>query len=262
MDRHGSAIGVLVFAIEVTERKLEGMRKNDFIVVVSHELKTPLTSLTAIVQIATSRLKHKVSEDGVLLGIMDRAGSQLRRMAAIINSFLDVSRLESSQMQLNKSTVNFTQLVIEAMEELQLSSSGHQLVMECRDEHEVVVDKEKLISVVTNLIVNAVKYSPAGGRIEMTCSCTPGKLLFSVSDTALGIAYNDLERIFDRYYRVSSRGVSNISGFGIGLYLTSEIVRLHEGEIWAESELGVGSTFYVSLPCLGSFSLGGVERHL
>ncbi|WP_169306849.1 PAS domain-containing sensor histidine kinase [Pedobacter polaris] len=248
LDGKGKAVGILVFAIEVTERKREEIRKNDFIGIVSHELKTPLTSLQAIVQLAGIRLRKAGSADGFLIDGMDRAAGQVKRMTEMINGFLNVSRLESGQIHIEKTQIDFTSLVVEAMEELQLSSSGHQLVMDCRDVHMVMADREKIISVVTNLMGNAVKYSPTGGRVEMDCSCNNGELVFSVSDQGLGIAPHDLERIFERYYRVSGRQTKNISGFGIGLYLSAEIVRLHGGKIWAQSELGKGSTFYFSLP--------------
>jgi len=95
-----------------------------------------------------------------------------------------------------------------------------------------------------------VKYSPVGGRVEMDCSSKDGALVFSVSDCGIGIASYDLDRIFERYYRVSAEETRNISGFGIGLYLSAEIVQLHGGKIWAQSEFGKGSTFYCSLPLL------------
>jgi signal transduction histidine kinase len=248
LDGSGVPVGIRVFAIEVTDRKREEMRKNDFIGIVSHELKTPLTSLTAIVQLASRQVKSGVVDPEFFVDIMHRAGGQVKRMGEMINGFLNVSRLESGQILLEKERVDFTGLVVAAMEELQLSSAGHELVMECRDVHMVMADKEKIISVVTNLMANAVKYSPAGGRIEMTCAVEDEWLIFSVADQGMGIAAYDLERIFERYYRVSGKQTRNISGFGIGLYLSAEIVRLHGGKIWAESELGKGSVFYISLP--------------
>lgn len=247
LDPSGEPTGILVFAIEVTARKHEEQRKNDFINIVSHELKTPLTSLTAIVQLVSSRIRKTKIEDKFISGAMDRADGQIKRMVSMITGFLNISRLESGHIFIEKSHLDFTGLVIEAMDELQLSSLSHQLIMECRDVHMVWADREKMISVVTNLMANAVKYSPAGGKVEMDCSIVNDNLVFSVKDEGIGIDAHELPKIFERYYRVS--GSPNISGFGIGLYLSAEIVHLHGGRIWAESELGKGSKFSISLPC-------------
>ncbi|WP_316797519.1 ATP-binding protein [Pedobacter agri] len=247
-DEKMAVSGIMVFAIEVTERKREEIRKNEFIEIVSHELKTPLTSLTAIVQIAESKLQKGLSDSSFLIEAMSKAGSQLKRMSAMIGGFLNVSRLESAQIHLGKTIFDFTQLVIDAMDELQLSSSGHQLEMDCRDVHMLEADREKMISVVTNLMANAVKYSPEGGKIIMDCSKKENELIFSVKDSGIGILPEDTERIFERYYRVSSSVTKNISGFGIGLYLSAQIVKLHGGRIWVDSKRGVGSVFSVSLP--------------
>ncbi|RZL50670.1 MAG: hypothetical protein EOP00_03175 [Pedobacter sp.] len=247
-NEEGNIIGILVFAIEVTDRKREEFRKNDFIGIVSHELKTPLTSLTAIVQLAGKRLRKSEEEDGFLIGAMDRAGGQVKRMTEMINGFLNVSRLESGQIHLQKTPFNLTALITEVMDELQLTSSNHTLTMACKDPHMVLADKEKIASVVTNLIANAVKYSPLGGEIKIDCSGKDQDIVFSVIDYGLGISAYDLDRIFERYYRVGGKETKNISGFGIGLYLSAEIVGLHGGRIWAESETGKGSTFYFSLP--------------
>lgn len=246
----GNVVGILVFAIEVTERKLEEMRKNEFIGMISHELKTPLTSLTAIVQLAGSRLRKSGMADEFLVSALDRANGQAKRMTEMINGFLNISRLESGKIHVDKTLLNFTSLVMEAIDELQLSSASHELVMECKDLHMVSADREKIISVVTNLLANAVKYSPAGGRVATNCRVVDHTLIFSVADNGIGIAAHDLERIFERYYRVSGKETKHISGFGIGLYLSAEIVRLHRGSIWAESELGKGSIFYFSLPLI------------
>jgi len=249
-DEEEQIVGILAFAIEVTARKREELRKNDFIGIVSHELKTPLTSLTAIVQLAGTRLRKTGVDDGFLLGAMDRAGGQVKRMTEMINGFLNVSRLESGQIHIEHSTFDLTKVVVEVLDELQLSSPEHELIMECRDVHMVFADLEKITSVVTNLIANAVKYSPKGGKIVVDCSRADKEIIFCVDDRGLGIAPHDLERIFQRYYRVAGNETKHISGFGIGLYLSAEIVGLHGGKIWAESEVGQGSSFYFSLPLI------------
>lgn len=246
-DPNGAILGILVFAIEVTERMREEMRKNDFIGIVSHELKTPLTSLSAIVQLAGTRLRKTANADDFLMNSMDKAGMQLKRMTAMINAFLNVSRIEAGKIHLDKATFNFTEVVIEVIEELKLCSTGYELDLPCRDTIMVYGDKDKIFSVVTNLIANAIKYSPTGGKIEMSCDSDDKELIFSVKDGGIGIEQHDLPRIFERYYRVARKETKNISGFGIGLYLSAEIIKLHDGKIWVESNIGEGSTFFFSL---------------
>ncbi|RZL40131.1 MAG: hypothetical protein EOP00_27035, partial [Pedobacter sp.] len=244
----GEVVGILVLALEVTERKREETRKNDFIGIVSHELKTPLTTLNAIVQLSNLRLRKAENADEFFVNGMQRAAVQLKRMNEMINSFLNVSRLESGQIHIEKTVFNFTVLVANLIEELKFSSAGYELLLTCNNEYLIYADKEKIISVVTNLLTNAMKYSPIGGKIEINCVDKDGQLVFSVKDNGIGIAPHHLARIFERYYRVDRKETKNISGFGIGLYLSAELISLHGGNIWAESKLGEGSTFVVTLP--------------
>ena len=109
-------------------------------------------------------------------------------------------------------------------------------------------DRDKISSVVSNYISNAIKYSPKEKTITVSCSIGNGQVIVSVKDEGMGINPEDLAKIFERYYRVETKNTRHISGFGIGLYLSSEIIERHGGRVWAESEAGVGSTFYFSLP--------------
>jgi signal transduction histidine kinase len=251
----GEITGILVLALEVTERKREEIRKNDFIAIVSHELKTPLTSLSAIVQLTNNKLHKAINSDPFFIQAMDRAAVQVKRMTEMVNSFLNVSRLESGQIHIEKSIFNFTAVVADAVAELKFSSAGYELSLNCDEQYLVIADRDKIISVVNNLLTNAIKYSPTGGTIAIDCTVSANELIFSVKDNGIGIAPHDLPRIFERYYRVARTETKNISGFGIGLYLSAEIIRLHGARIWAESTTGEGSTFFFNLPLITSQSL-------
>ncbi len=233
------------------EQELEAGRqverqKDAFIGMASHELKTPLTSLNAILQLANAKLKN--SPDAFLAGAMSKANGQVKRMAAMINGFLDVSRLESGKMRVDRTRFNLAVLVKEMIEEVQLTTSTHTLQIAACDKADVFADRDKIGSVVTNLLSNAVKYSPAGSNIEVSCTQIADNVEISVKDEGIGARPEDLQKLFDRYYRVESPETKHIAGFGIGLYVSSEIIKQHAGRIWAESELGKGSTFYFSLP--------------
>ena len=231
---------------EITEQKQDEIRKNDFIGMVSHELKTPLTSLTAIVQVANAKLKN--NEDSFLAGAMEKANVQVKRMSNMINGFLNISRLESSKLLIDKHEFILDDLIEDIAKETGLTVSSHSIVFHPCNPISVNADQDKIGSVITNLISNAVKYSPKGKLIEVKCENKGDKVQVSVKDEGMGLKPQDKDKVFDRYFRVESNHTQHISGFGIGLYLSAEIIHRHDGEIWVESETGKGSTFYFSLP--------------
>ncbi len=248
-DPQGNIIGLSKIARDITERKRDETRKNDFIAMVSHELKTPLTSLTAIVQLAHSRLKK--SDDAFLIEAMDKANIQVKKMSKMINGFLNVSRLESGKIFIDKSVFNLADLIGEVIKETELTVSSHTIKFETCPPVMVNADHDKIGSVIINLISNAVKYSPRGKLITVKCNVVEQAAIISVADEGMGIKSADIGKIFDRYYRVETKHTQHISGFGIGLYLSAEIIRRHDGKVWVESESGKGSTFFFSLPRSG-----------
>lgn len=231
---------------EITERKEDELRKNDFIGMVSHELKTPLTSLNAILQVADQKLK--ISDDKFLVGAMAKANSQVKRMTSMINGFLNISRLESGKILIEKQKFDLEQLIKEMIAEARFTTSSHDICLETCEQVMVLADRDKIGSVISNLINNATKYSPKGKRIDIACKTTAGEVTISVRDQGMGIKPQDVDKIFDRYYRVKSSHTQHIAGFGIGLYLSAEIIHHHDGKIWVESKSGEGSTFYFTLP--------------
>jgi PAS domain S-box-containing protein len=231
---------------DITEQKEDEQRKNDFIGMVSHELKTPLTSLTAIIQIANTKLKS--SQDSFLAEAMEKANIQVKRMSTMINGFLNVSRLESAKLLIDKKKFSLDELIEEVVKETAFTVSSHVMRFEPCNNILVNADRDKIGSVITNLISNAVKYSPKGKVVEVKCEVVGNDVQVSVKDEGIGLTSQDKERVFDRYFRVESNHTRHISGFGIGLYLSTEIILRHDGKIWVESESGAGATFYFSLP--------------
>lgn len=245
-DRAGRTIGISKIARDITEKKLDETRKNDFIGMVSHELKTPLTSLTAIIQMAN--IKLQTSEDKFLPGAIERANQQVKRMSAMINGFLNISRLEAGKISIEKQAFDLIALIKEIIDEASLTADSYQFHFKGDGALQIVADRDKIASVISNYISNAIKYSPKGNQVTVSCVTKNAQVTVSVKDEGMGIKPEDLARIFDRYYRVETSHTRNISGFGIGLYLSSEIIQGHGGKVWAESESGIGSTFYFSLP--------------
>ena len=245
-NKAGEVIGVSKIARDITEQKQDEQRKNDFIGMASHELKTPLTSLTALIQV----LQQKVQENGdsFMGNALARANSQTKRMAGLINGFLNVSRLESGKLLIEQHPFELNTLISEMIEEMRFSINTHTFIFEPAGELVVDADREKIGSVLSNLLSNAVKYSPRGKIVTVKCTASDEMATIGVRDEGIGINPQDMERLFDRYYRVQSEHTRHISGFGVGLYLSAEIIERHGGRIWAESEKDKGSTFYFTLP--------------
>lgn len=246
IDADGMATEYSGMVMDITERKLDDLRKNDFIGMVSHELKTPLTTLSALIQVLAIKLKD--TSDTFVAGAMDKASVQVKKMTNMINGFLNISRLESGKILIIKEVFELGKLVTEMIEETRLTVSSHHIIFNCTEELEVNADRDKIGSVISNLLSNAVKYSPKGKNIVVSCSKIDDFAQISVSDEGMGIKPQDLDKLFDRYYRVETKHTAHISGFGIGLYLSAEIIHRHNGKIWVESQSGIGSTFYFKLP--------------
>lgn len=245
-DENDSPVRFVGAVLDITEQKLDDLRKNDFIGMVSHELKTPLTSLTAYIQVLLT--KASKNEDKFTIDALNKANQQVKKMSAMINGFLNVSRLESGKIQLSKQDFLLNDLIKEMVEDTQLMVSSHTLNFLPCEPITLYADADKIGSVITNLLSNAVKYSPKGKNIEVDCRQEGNMAKVSVKDEGMGIKPQDKEKLFERYYRVESKHAKHISGFGIGLYLCAEIIQRHNGQIGVESEIGKGSTFWFTLP--------------
>lgn len=230
--------------MDVTAQKMEEIRKNDFMGMVSHELKTPLTSLSAYLQLL--ELHSKENPDKVSQRAITQSIKQTRRMTDMINGFLEISRLESADIILEQSFFDIADLMAEADEESQMMYTTHNFLFNPVEGRMIKADRIKVGQVIANLIGNAVKYSKPGSLIKVSCFSADKEIKVSVVDQGIGIKEGELPKIFKRFYRVANNNL--IAGFGIGLYVSSEIVRLHGGKIWAETEIEKGSTFSFTLP--------------
>lgn len=233
------------------EQKLEAGRqiqrqKDDFIGMASHELKTPLTSLTAIVQLLQRTLKD--GAQSFVPDALEKANHQVRRMTYMINSFLNISRLESGKILIEKESFLLDDLLRSIIDETRLIVSSHTIELKPTRPISIYADPDKIGSVISNLISNAVKYSKSGTSIILECELEANWITVHVTDQGMGIHAADREKIFERYWRVESSRTQHIAGFGIGLYLSAEIINRHDGKIWVESEPDRGSRFSFSLP--------------
>jgi len=240
----GTFAGYISTSIDISELKRDELRKNDFIGMVSHELKTPLTAISGFVQVLQSRAKK--NDDDYALLALNRAYNQVKKMTTMINGFLNVSRLESGKLLIEKSHFQLDELLNELIDESDLVQFSHEITLSIKEPISIYADRDKIGSVISNLLSNAVKYSAANTKIGVDCQISGDKAIVSVTDQGIGIDAEDLEKLFDRYYRVGKH--HTVSGFGIGLYLSAEIVERHNGKIGVTSKAGEGSTFYFEIP--------------
>jgi two-component system sensor histidine kinase VicK len=249
VQRSGNKPNVFTGVVhEITEHKMDEIRKNDFIGMVSHELKTPLTSLSGYVQLMER--KALKNEDSFMMNALETASRQVKKMSTMIDGFLNISRLESGKIVLHKSQFDLRQLVDEAIEDNLRLENKTEIIFNCDTAINILADRDKISSVISNFVSNAIKYSAPGGKVLVETSIADGQATLSVADEGQGIKQTDLEKVFERFYRVGDN--QNISGFGIGLYLSAEIISRHDGKIWATSNFGTGSVFYFSIPILAS----------
>lgn len=261
----GEPYGIIGTAIDVTEQvrsrqKVEKLAadlqeavraRDEFISICSHELKTPITSMKLQFQMASRQIERADPKVHSLESVEKRtrsANNQLDRMIRLIEEMLDVSRISIGRFQMNKEVLDFydvTRDVIERFSE-QFAALGINLKFNGRPERlNVYADRYRLEQVISNLLTNAVKYG-AGQPIEVKLEADATVARLVVTDRGIGIATENLARIFDRFERAVS--ASSISGLGLGLYISKQIVESHEGRIWVESEIGKGATFFVELP--------------
>lgn len=235
---------------DITERKMDEQRRSDFIGMVSHELKNPLTAIGGYTYLLLKRAQK--NNDEMVSEAAVKLNRQIKRMEALINGFLDVARLGEGKIQLNRSAFDMADLVRIAEEESLATITSHQVVFAPVDFTPVEADKDKIEQVLVNFINNAVKYSPEGSTINVSCITREGKAWVYVADKGMGIPVKDQPFVFDRFYRVESESMKNKKGFGIGLYICKEIIERHHGEIGVESIEGQGSAFWFTLPIYNS----------
>jgi PAS domain S-box-containing protein len=245
-DDTGSIQQWIGTSTDIQNMKLQEQHKDFFISMASHELKTPITSMKGYVQILQSMYEN--DEDDFLKKSLDRIHSQIEKLISIITDLLDVSKIRSGSLTFHKKNFDVNVLIREVIEELIIIYPSHKIIFEPADELTVYADRDRVGQVLINLITNAIKYSPKNGDVLITSAINQKSVMVSVKDEGIGIEKNFQRKIFERFYRVEGKSEKTFPGFGIGLFIASEIIRRHRGTIGVESEPGKGSRFYFSLP--------------
>jgi PAS domain S-box-containing protein len=270
-DEEGNIVGLIGITRDITKRmqyehleqekekleeKIKALKevnniKSEFVSVVSHELRTPLAVIKEAIKLIADRIVGPVSNKQEEL--LSKACNNAERLNKIIEELLDISRIESGKFKLHYSLINLNDLLREFSEFFKQSCEKQNIKLTYKlpgSQVNIFLDAERISQVLNNLITNALKFTESGGRIIVGLDVLENKIRLQVSDTGIGIAKQDLPKLFNKFTQVSKNKEAERKGVGLGLAIAKEIVSMHNGEIWAESKLGVGTTFYFTLPQL------------
>ena len=231
---------------DITDRKRLERQKEEFIAVASHELKTPLTSAKVFAQLLRKRLDRLQDEPAGRY--LDKTEQQIDKLTELVNDLLDVSRIEAGRLELQPQAFSLTDCVREIVADIQPTADAHRIVIEGDIAAPVVGDQDRIGQVILNLLTNAVKYSPGADTVIVRLEDAPDHVTVSVQDFGIGIPPSDQAKIFDRFFRVDGTRERTYPGLGLGLYISSEIIKRHGGHLWVTSEPESGSTFAFNLP--------------
>ncbi len=250
-NEDGKTVGIVSVLSDVTKQKELDELKSRFIANVSHELRTPLVTVEKSLALISEQKKEKLSSEELeLLAIAER---NIKRLSMLINDILDFSKLEMKTVELKKEAVSIEKVIEEVITTFNVWAQTKSINLEKKVPQNlplVMIDPLRITQVFNNLVGNALKFTPAQGRIIIEVNLNPEKerMEISIEDTGIGIPKQEIPKLFHKFYRIEGEATKNIPGTGLGLCITKEIVELHGGQIWVESEEGKGSRFSFSIP--------------
>ncbi|EGU70140.1 PAS domain S-box protein [Streptococcus mitis SK569] len=246
----GFISGLVAVLHDTTEQEKEERERRLFVSNVSHELRTPLTSVKSYLEaLDEGALTEPIAPDFIKVSL-----DETNRMMRMVTDLLHLSRIDNATSHLDVEMINFTAFITFILNRFdKMRGPDEEKKYELVRDYPITsvwieIDTDKMTQVIDNILNNAIKYSPDGGKITVTMKTTDDQMILSISDQGLGIPKQDLPRIFDRFYRVDRARSRAQGGTGLGLAIAKEIVKQHEGFIWAKSEYGKGSTFTIVLP--------------
>jgi PAS domain S-box-containing protein len=247
LDETGAIIGAVVTFRDITQKFEVDRLKSQFVSTVSHELRTPLTSIRGSLGLLNSGLLGPVSEKGQRM--LEIAVSNTDRLVRLINDILDLERMSSGAITLEKQTIDVTELMQEAVDVIKpLADAAGVSILTSPFLGSIAADHDRMVQTLTNLLSNAVKFSPSGSTVSLSADSAGSTLRFRIADRGRGIPPGKLESIFERFQQVDASDSRDKGGTGLGLPICRSIVQQHGGRIWAESVFGQGSTFYFTMP--------------
>lgn len=230
---------------EIETRKAAEHKKDEFISIASHELKTPLTSIKGYIQLLERSLRK--GDLATIGNHLNKAQIQLEKLNGLIADLLDISKIESGKLKFNKEDFCIDQLIHSVIEVMHHSHPDYQINLKGQSGTPIYADEMRIEQVIANFLTNAIKYSPDNKEINITLAAKDGELFLSVKDQGIGMSEEQAKRVFEKFYRVEENG-NRFQGLGIGLYISSEIIARHGGRIGVKSILNQGSEFYFVMP--------------
>lgn len=246
--RKGDVASAMLVIEDITQQRVADEARNNFIAQVAHELRAPLTNIRLYVE---SAIEVGDSEPAIRGNALNVINQESRRLERIIGEMLSISEIEAGSLRVRKDDVHLDALLEETRMDFEPQARDKQVALEFLLPPKLPViqgDRDKLALTVHNLVGNAIKYTPAGGKVTVRLEAARGRVNIDVADTGIGIKPEELERVFERFYRAKDERVSRITGTGLGLTLAREVARLHGGEVAVESQINQGSTFTLTLP--------------
>jgi PAS domain S-box-containing protein len=248
-NANGEVIGAAKIARDITRQKEIEQRKDDFISMASHELKTPVTSIKGFTQLLVRRFQRLGDEES--LHFLARMDTQLNKLTKLISDLLDLSKIQAGRLEYREEPFELNALVKEIIENVQGTTSTHALILDAstQEQHvDVFGDRDRVGQVFINLLTNAIKYSPKANKVLIQVTKAGDNAVVRVQDFGIGIAVDYQEQIFERFYQINEPDLKTYPGLGIGLHISKEIVKRHHGRIRVDSQKGAGTTFSVFLP--------------
>lgn len=245
----GFVNGLIAVLHDNTEQEKVDLERREFVANVSHELRTPLTTMSSYLEaLADGAWK----DEEIAPSFLQVTQTETHRMIRLVNDLLQLSKMDSRDYDLNREIVNFNQFFNRIIDRFELSKSDHVTFVRMLSDksYYVDIDTDKLTQVIDNIISNAIKYSPDGGNIRFGVVVTDSILKVMISDDGMGIPSENVDRVFDRFYRVDRARARSMGGTGLGLAIAREMIEAHGGRIWAESEEGHGTTIFFTLDIL------------
>lgn len=227
---------------DITDRKILEQQKNTFLSIASHELKTPVTILKLMIEVFIRKFRKR----GIETKEIEIINKELDRLTDLMKKLLDITRIDSGKMHLEMENTNLTALIENVIQKMNLVAGNRKIIFAKTPECTVFCDVNRIGEVLTNFISNAIKYSHNNTTITIQLKTNKNNVVVSVNDQGFGISGENLLHVFDKYYQANERS----KGFGLGLFISKEIIMKHKGKIWAKSTPGKGSTFFFSLPLI------------
>jgi two-component system, OmpR family, phosphate regulon sensor histidine kinase PhoR len=245
-NSEGEIISWYGICTDIQEQKEAMTRKDEFISMASHELKTPVTTLKAFTQMLIAMLDDK--ENPVAADSLVRMDKQINKLTNLIADLLDASKVNAGMLHFDKEAFDMNELVTEIVDQMQLTSLKHKIELQLNGKHTLSGDRNRLGQVLSNLIGNAIKYSPGANEIKVFTRTVTGAVQICVEDFGIGIPTDQQAKLFNRFFRASEVKTNTFPGLGLGLYISNEIVKRHSGSLTFTSHEGKGSVFCIELP--------------